>query len=180
MATGKVRMPSAPPWRDERTRPPTSPAPSTPGPSEPPGWLLATVAGVVIVVVAAVAWWFVLARTGGQDGALAVGTCANGVVFDGSPVETVDAVDCADLHEVEVYAVTLVRGDAQWPGDLEVEARAARACRTAAAGELAALDPGWQLKYLRPTTAGWAAGDRSVTCFVTRSSGTMTAGSITR
>ena len=109
----------------------------------------------------------------------AIGDCADGVVFDGTPVFEVVKVDCADLHQIEVFAEVVMPGGDDYPGDDEVDARAARLCRTAASAELVGLDPGWQVKVLRPSPSSWQAGDRTATCFLTRASGNRTAGSIT-
>lgn len=110
---------------------------------------------------------------------LEVGQCANDVVFDGSPIVEVTQVDCGELHQVEAYALVGMPEDGPYPGDEEVDGRAAQLCRTAASAELVGLDPGWQLKAIRPSVESWAQGDRTVTCLLTRASGNKTAGSIT-
>lgn len=181
MATRQVRMPKAPQWGGRQfpsEQPESAPAPP---PRDPPSWPVAATAIAVAVVMAGLVAWVVLSRpTSATAGDLAVGDCANDVAFDGTTVDSVATADCAELHEVEVFATTVVRGEGPWPGDREVDARAARACQTAASGELTTLDPGWQLKFLRPTSDGWAVGDRAVVCFVTRASGNLTAGSVIR
>lgn len=181
MGSRRVRMPSTPPWRSGDQPDPEPSAPARPGNAGgTPWWLPVVVAAVVAGIVAGGLAWWIARPEPVADELLAVGDCANGIPFDGSDVAAVTRVDCSRLHDVEVYATTVVRGDGPWPGDIEVETRAARACRSAATGELTALDPGWQLKFLRPTPEGWALGDRGVVCLVARTSGSRTAGSVTR
>lgn len=139
--------------------------------------MIAVVAVAVVASIGVLAWTVLGQRPVAAE--FAVGDCADGVAFDGTPVYEVVKVDCADLHEVEVFAEVVLAGADEYPGDTEVDARAARLCRTAASAELVALDPGWQVKVLRPSVASWEAGDRTATCFLTRASGNKTAGSIT-
>lgn len=181
--TRRVKMPTAPQWRNPNLvgAPEVPSSPEAPSGIDIPTW--AWVTGLV-VAVAAVTAGIVLWLVGGpadlSERPLAVGNCAIGVPFDGSDVAAAELVDCGELHDVEVYAVTTVRGEGNWPGELAADEAAARACRAAAAADLMGLDAGWQLLFLRPTADGWAAGDRAVTCLISRSSGTQTAGSVVR
>ncbi len=145
-----------------------------------PGWQRAVIVVIAVSVVASLAllgWNLLGSRS--VPPVLEVGQCANDVGFDGSPIVEVTRVDCADLHQVEAYALVGMPGDGPYPGDDEVDGRAAQLCRTAASAELVGLDPGWQLKAIRPSVESWAEGDRTVTCLLTRASGNKTAGSIT-
>ncbi|HKJ56382.1 MAG TPA: septum formation family protein [Nitriliruptoraceae bacterium] len=181
MPSSGVPTPASPPWRDSRSRP----AAESPVAAPPPQRRLSTWTVVVIVVIglSLVASLVLLAWNlwGSRPVAAVfeVGQCADDVVFDGSPVTEVIDVDCSQVHQVEVYALVGMPGDGPYPGDEEVDGRAAQLCRTAASAELVGLDPGWQLKALRPSVDSWDQGDRTVTCFLTRASGNKTAGSIT-
>lgn len=183
MAARRVKMPTAPQWRNPNlvVEPQVPSGPDEPSGFEVPTW--AWITGLVVAVAAittGVVLWLVGGPTDLTERPLAVGDCAVGVPFDGSDVGAVELIDCGDLHDVEVYAVTTVRGEGDWPGAIAADEAAARACRAAAAADLAGLDPGWQVKFLRPTADGWATGDRAVTCLITRTSGTRTAGSVVR
>lgn len=177
----RVQFPTAPPWQDSRPAPDAVAQPSLPPTGRPPmaRWQVALVVlvGLSIVASVVVLVWSLGARRE-VPAAFAPGECADDVAFDGSAVTDVVKVDCAQLHQVEAFALVSMAGDTTYPGDTEVDARAAQLCRTAASAELVALDPGWQLKALRPSVDSWRDGDRTVTCFLTRASGSKTAGSI--
>lgn len=181
MTQSRIPSPTSPPWRDTRSRPVLPQESSGPDQRPPmPQWQMAIIAVVAVSLAASLgllAWSLVGQRS--VAAIFQVGECANDVPFDGTPVTEVVKVDCDQIHQVEVYALVGMPGDGPYPGDQEVDARAGQLCRTAASAELVGLDPGWQLKALRPSVESWDQSDRTVTCFLTRTSGNRTAGSIT-
>jgi len=90
---------------------------------------------------------------------LAAGSC-----YDPIDVASVETIDCAKPHRFEVFA-SFVLPDSEYPGDT-LDATASQQCRTAFSAfigidfDASALS----LRYIGPSRATWAEGDREVLC----------------
>ncbi|MEU2156734.1 DUF4190 domain-containing protein [Streptomyces sp. NPDC019396] len=89
----------------------------------------------------------------------------------------VDVVPCAEPHEGEAYAVFQLEAGA-YPGTEKVASQAEEKCSgdllTDYVGDAAKLPKTMSFYYYHPQQAGWAFGDREVTCFLGDSSGSST------
>jgi hypothetical protein len=76
--------------------------------------------------------------------------------------------DCDEPHDAEVYARISLDDDpaAAYPGDEQVLAAADQVCLDAFEGYVGVryVDTRLEIVHLRPTTASWARGDRTVVC----------------
>ncbi|MBB0245739.1 hypothetical protein FNQ90_16915, partial [Streptomyces alkaliphilus] len=111
---------------------------------------------------------------------LTVGTCflspsPEDISADGE-VDTVETVPCAEPHYAEVVALLDAGREVEgYPGDEWWETTAYERC--AAGARRYAIDPwtgGTTLEYYHPSRAGWAAGDRTVTCVLSTPGGGAT------
>ena len=109
--------------------------------------------------------------------ALALSACGSASVFElevgdcfddpttGAEVSSVDAVDCAEPHDNEVYALYDYDGDT-YPGESEMSAAADEGCeaRFEEYVGIAYLDSALYYTHLTPTQESWDSGDREVVC----------------
>lgn len=102
-----------------------------------------------------------------------VGECFD----DAGPV-----VDCADLHDNEVYALITYEGGptAPYPGDAAMDAFSEDAC-VAEFSRYVGIDyddSRYEGYFLSPSAETWAAGDREIVCFLYDSSFRQLRGSV--
>lgn len=113
---------------------------------------------------------------------LVVGDCVVDALAAADDIAELGVVDCAQPHQVEVYALITDPGDdaAPWPGDqILIEA--------SASGCLAAFEPyvgrafedsELDILTVLPTAETWAEGDRDTLCVTTRVDGDDLVGSV--
>lgn len=172
----------SPPFKSPRqatqaTAPPLPP--SLPTARTWPSWsILAAV--LVVSVLAGAALVLSLGSGSIPSGDLAVGQCASDVVFDGSRVTDVLAVDCRQPHDLEVFSLATIDGGPDWPGEDVVRDRGQSHCRAAAGSFLQEplADSPWTVRLLHPSPQTWAAGDRVVTCMLADANGAQTIGPV--
>lgn len=109
---------------------------------------------------------------------LKVGDCINGLLSQDMNKElrrNPPAVDCAEAHEGEVFAVVTMSGGT-FPGDTAVQDRAESGCSGDALSAYAPDDKTKDLEiyYLFPTSSSWALGDRDITCLVVNEKAKLT------
>lgn len=100
--------------------------------------------------------------------ALRVGVCFTEP--ESGEVTEVPRVDCAEAHDLEVYAVPQLAGT-DYPGHEAVVAEAGRLCADGFADFLGlayadALQGGYDFTSLYPTEQSWDLGDRDVVCAI--------------
>lgn len=113
-------------------------------------------------------------RLSSNAGDLKVGDCFD----DPIGTETIKDVQhhpCTEAHTAEViYLGTMPGTDAVYPADAGVESYLATTCLPAwqtYTGRAYQADEVLGLGYLMPTSAGWAKGDRGITCYAVRADG---------
>jgi hypothetical protein len=87
--------------------------------------------------------------------------------------KSVQLVDCADSHQLEIYSQSTLDGDV-FPGDDSAASQADDACFTAFeafAGAPFDTAVDFNYKTLYPTEASWATGDREVLCAIAQVDG---------
>ncbi len=121
------------------------------------------------------------APEGGTDDvdvfSVSVGDCIND--FGTSEVSSVEAIDCAQPHDYEVYAEVTIPGDA-FPGEEAVTTAANDECVAAfdAFVGLSYQESLLDFSYLAPTEESWQLnGDRLITCLIVDPAG-QTSGSL--
>lgn len=113
--------------------------------------------------------------------ALHGGECLTG--FSSPWAEEFTVVDCAETHTAQLVTVGAFAEDsgAAYPGEAELTSRLNLLCTAPAALDYAGAetfaDLQWQASY-PADEAEWTAGDRSYSCFFSRSSGEPLAGSL--
>jgi hypothetical protein len=146
------------------------------------GWLVTT--GVVIVVlgVAAAAGALVVATHGFRPKTIvsyrpaAVFGLRAGECINSSPNGlSVTRLSCATPHEAEVFATYRLSGSV-WPGTAAVQQQANSGCADRMAGYLnpQLLNAGLVQQFVYPNKQAWQAGERTVVCEVSSSSGPLT------
>lgn len=98
-------------------------------------------------------------------------------------VSEVQRHPCSDAHTGEVIYVGKypASDDAAFPGDQAFLDYVQTACATAFeayTGLDYESDTTWDFGYFTPTAAGWAEGDRGISCHATRIDGATTTGSV--
>ena len=109
---------------------------------------------------------------------LQVGDCYNKVTT-GSQIGDVEVVDCDTPHQSEVYnnyEITL----STLPDEDTMSSEATTACSSAFQEYVGISYNQSQYKasYLYPTSGSWAQGDRTITCTITTSDGSLITGSL--
>ena len=104
--------------------------------------------------------------------ALKVGDCIRDATSRVGDVTTFDAVPCDEPHDGEVYTLIRLEGDenAQPPSEAFINGKGQRGCRARLrrqATPKAFRDPQLGFKFVYPTPASWADGDRDITCVAT-------------
>lgn len=134
-------------------------------------------------IVAAVVFVVVAVSSGGGDSAppkrpeigsisakdLRVGDCITDATSTKGDVTTFDLVPCARRHDGEVYTLVELEGSA-YPGVKFVSGKGLRGCRARLRRQLTDAEfasPDLGYKFVYPTTASWAQGDREITCVAT-------------
>ena len=144
----------------------------------------------ILALVGAVLVAPVLAGCGAIDGLFTQASAAPGifeiVVGDclddddvAAEVTAVPVVDCAEPHDSEVFARSLVSGT-EFPGDVELEAQLTEFCQGEVFTEfvgVAYADSAYFTGGYYPTPASWASGDRELLCTI-RDDGAKTTGSL--
>jgi hypothetical protein len=109
--------------------------------------------------------------------ALAAAACGSASVFElsvgdcfddptsGGEVSSVSAVDCAEPHDNEVYALYDYDGDS-YPGEAAMSAAADEGCEARFEDYVGIgyLDSELYYTHLTPTQESWDEGDREVVC----------------
>lgn len=87
---------------------------------------------------------------------------------DRPEISDVPVVDCAQSHDHEVYAVTELSLDGDWPGTRAVDDEAVQLCEDAFEPYVGRdyLESAYYFLPLQPTQASWSDGDRGVACSV--------------
>jgi hypothetical protein len=98
-----------------------------------------------------------------------VGDCLN--EFTG-PLGTATIVTCQTPHTAQLIGIATL-DDTPYPGDPRVTRKAEDACKAIKLDAGAALQGSWNYEFSRPSEGTWAAGDRSVACFLSLSEGTV-------
>ena len=103
---------------------------------------------------------------------LKVGDCISDANSRLGDVTTFDAVACDEPHDGEVYTLIKLEGgpNAKFPGDVFVNGKGQRGCRARLrrqATRKAFRDKQLGFKFVYPTPASWAEGDREITCVAT-------------
>jgi hypothetical protein len=95
---------------------------------------------------------------------LSVGDCFDDPV-SGSEVSSVDAVDCAEPHDNEVYALYDYDGD-EYPGEEAMSAAADEGCEARFEDYVGIgyFESELYYTHLTPTQESWDEGDREVVC----------------
>ncbi len=85
---------------------------------------------------------------------------------DRPEVTDVAVVDCAEPHDHEVYEVTTLALDGEWPGTRAVDDEAVRLCERAFAPYVGTeyTESAYYFLPLQPTEASWEEGDRGLVC----------------
>ena len=130
-----------------------------------------TAAAITLAAVSLSGCSIISGLLGGESDvfSLEVGTCYNDY-GDETEIATVPIVDCAKLHDNEIYARSDIAGD-EFPGDTAVQEEADTVCYDAFE-EFVGLsyDDSKTLYYstLYPTTESWDEGDREILCGITK------------
>jgi len=105
---------------------------------------------------------------------LQVGDCLNDATAT-ETVDTVPTVPCSEPHDSEIYASTIMSGDA-YPGQDAVIAEADAACLDAFAGFVGTsyADSLYYYSYYFPTEGSWNNGDREILCTIYDEAGKVT------
>jgi hypothetical protein len=103
---------------------------------------------------------------------LKVGDCISDANSRTGDVTTFDAVDCDEPHDGEVYTLIRLEGDddAKPPSEAFINGKGQRGCRARLRRQATAKafrDPQLGFKFVYPTPASWAEGDRDITCVAT-------------
>jgi len=103
---------------------------------------------------------------------LKVGDCISDANSRTGDVTTFDGVDCDEPHDGEVYTLIRLEGDddAKPPSEAFINGKGQRGCRARLRRQATAKafrDPQLGFKFVYPTPASWADGDRDITCVAT-------------
>lgn len=120
--------------------------------------------------------------TAGADGILAedisplqleTGACIRS--FDSANVSAdVTTVTCTTPHNAQLLATTSLPEDAEFPGEVALNARGEDLCNSVAIDENAAANyGGLTLTQVTPTSGTWEEGDRRIDCFVVSDEGNI-------
>jgi hypothetical protein len=107
-----------------------------------------------------------------KAGDLKVGDCITDANSRTGDVTTFDGVKCDKPHDGEVYTlITLKGGDkAKIPSEAFINGKGQRGCRARLRRQATAKqfrDRQLGFKFVYPTPASWAEGDREITCVAT-------------
>ncbi|GER22402.1 hypothetical protein NCCP1664_08990 [Zafaria cholistanensis] len=100
-----------------------------------------------------------------------VGDCLRG--FSG-PLEPATIVLCTASHDAQLIGLATL-DDTPYPGDARTETKSEAACRAIELEATVALKGNWSYQFSRPSSGTWAAGDRTVACFLSLDEGTVDA-----
>ncbi|MDQ3722378.1 MAG: septum formation family protein [Actinomycetota bacterium] len=105
-------------------------------------------------------------------GGLKVGDCISDANSRTGDVTTFEAVDCDEPHDGEVYTLIKLKGgeNAKPPAEAFINGKGQRGCRARLrrqATPRAFKDRQLRFKFVYPTPASWAEGDRDITCVAT-------------
>jgi hypothetical protein len=103
---------------------------------------------------------------------LKVGDCISDANSRTGDVTTFDAVKCDERHDGEVYTLIVLEGGpkAKVPTEAFINGKGQRGCRARLrrqATSKAFRDRQLGFKFVYPTPASWAEGDREITCVAT-------------
>jgi len=103
---------------------------------------------------------------------LKVGDCISDANSRTGDVTTFDGVACDERHDGEVYTLIRLAGgeDAKPPSEAFINGKGQRGCRARLRRQATAKafrDPQLGFKFVYPTPASWADGDRDITCVAT-------------
>ena len=103
---------------------------------------------------------------------LKVGDCITDANSRTGDVTTFDGVDCDEPHDGEVYTLIRLEGgkNAKPPSEAFINGKGQRGCRARLRRQATAKafrDSQLGFKFVYPTPASWADGDRDITCVAT-------------
>ncbi|MDP1846819.1 MAG: septum formation family protein [Solirubrobacteraceae bacterium] len=103
---------------------------------------------------------------------LKVGDCISDANSRTGDVTTFEAVACDEPHDGEVYTLIRLEGgeNAKPPSEAFINGKGQRGCRARLRRQATAKafrDPQLGFKFVYPTPASWADGDRDITCVAT-------------
>jgi hypothetical protein len=146
------------------------------------GWLVTVGVVIVVLAVGAAAAALVVSTHGFRPKTIvsyrpaAVFGLRAGDCINSSPNGlSVTRLSCATPHEAEVFATFSLTGSA-WPGTAGVQQQANSGCADRMAGYLnpQLLNAGLVQQFVYPNKQAWQAGERTVVCEVSSSSGPLT------
>lgn len=147
--------------------PPPSPAPALASGAKPGGRRAAIIVGVLVVFLAVVLY---MVKDNGAAQDLKVGDC-----FDIPTTDTVKTVvhhACTEAHTAEVFHVAEFTGsDMQTPLTFVIDGFVTTTCGpafTTYIGKAADAVPDLSVGYFYPSVDGWQHGDRTITCYVSK------------
>ncbi|MDP2711836.1 MAG: septum formation family protein [Solirubrobacteraceae bacterium] len=141
-----------------------------------------------LAAIALIVFALVLALSGGDDddsaaavepsigtvsaNSLKIGDCVTDANANQGDVTTFEAVSCDRPHDGEIFTLIELEGGekARYPGVEFVNGKGQRGCRARLRRQATAeafRDPQLGYKYVYPTQASWADGDREITCLAT-------------
>ena len=146
------------------------------------GWLV-TVGVVIVVLAAAAAAAALYVSTHGfrpktivsYRPAAVFGLRAGDCINSSPNGLSVTRLSCATPHQAEVFATYSLTGSV-WPGAAAVQQQASSGCANRIAGYLnpQLLNAGLIQQFVYPTQKAWQAGERTVVCEVSSSTGPLT------
>ena len=103
---------------------------------------------------------------------LKVGDCISGANSRTGDVRIFEGVDCDEPHDGEVYTLIRLKGadNAKPPSEAFINRKGQRGCRARLRRQATAKafrDSQLGFKFVYPTPASWADGDRDITCVAT-------------
>ncbi|WP_010205003.1 septum formation family protein [Salinibacterium sp. PAMC 21357] len=109
---------------------------------------------------------------------LEVGDCEAAAPEEGE-VEDTKTIDCAEPHQGEIYAASMVP-DGDFPGDAAIGEQAEADCYTAFESFVGISwdDSIYNFSWYFPTESSWADGDREILCIVYHDGGESITGSL--
>jgi hypothetical protein len=146
--------------------PPSSGAPADPATAKP-GKLRPIITIGVIVALLAIVLFVVRNNVAADD--LKVGDCFN--IPNGTTIKTVEKHPCNESHNAEVIFIGEYTGGSTYPISLSLDRFIESSCAPAFAtyvGRAVDSEPALSVGYFHPTSDGWDAGDRTITCYISQ------------
>ncbi|AJM77028.1 septum formation family protein [Rathayibacter toxicus] len=112
---------------------------------------------------------------GGNTDALELrnGDCFNDLPDKTTDVASVPTVPCTEPHDYQVFHTATLDNADKYPGDDSASEQAYALCESAFTSFVGST-PGYDVDDLYPNADGWAMGERTVSCLLTKLSGPST------